>query len=162
MAVLIDPEWYFIVDIDNHLSLSDDIKKWPIENEDTVCLCYHHYSDTDLSYETVLNTRPFKLFFKCNLSIKNRVTEILKALRILQIEIGLNKAFTVAGFHQMGKTTYRILGGGDFNNLELPSDSFIELLEKLVSNIDLNKESIQKDKFILYNMDVKRIKNKFK
>jgi hypothetical protein len=145
LAVFINPTKYFVIDFDSSSLLPTNIKNWVLENEYNLCISYH--TKIPINLEEVIKTKPFKIFFKCNKEIEFRLKELVKPYLGIKTEIKFSRAFTVFGNHREGKTKYDMKGGRDLNNLELPSEEFIELLFSQLETFPQNT-SAEKDSFI--------------
>jgi hypothetical protein len=126
LAVVIDPNKYFVIDVDDNLMLPDTIRAYLLSNYDKLCICYH--SKKDLGFEQVLNFLPFKLIFKCDTEIVKQMKSLISNYEKIKIEIAFNRAFSFFGYHRKKESEYKLLGGVNLNNMQFPDKELIDLL----------------------------------
>lgn len=158
LAVVINANRYFIIDVDDSQMLPDVIRTYLLSNYDKLCVCYH--SKEDLDFEEVLNSLPFKLIFKCDPGIVRQMKPLISNYEQIKIEIAFNRAFSFFGHHRKKESKYKLLGGVDLNNMQFPGK---ELIDLLFEKMPIDSFRIAKDnKFSLKGISLEKMRRLMK
>jgi hypothetical protein len=147
LAVVIDKSKFFVINIDNNSKIPQKIKQYIYDNLSSMCISYH--SENDLDPIEVVTIRSFKLFFKCNESLYQKLLPLQRVYANISTEISFNGNYTVIGYYRsLSGSQYKFIGDKDLNNLQYPSDKLVELLIQTSRFIPL--EGVKNNKSVIF------------